>query len=203
MVPGLLSKFWSGGIEITMSILKQALSFLIIASAFSTQAQDYVPKAEGTAITFSIKNFGLTVEGSMSGLAGNLTFDPGSLATSMFDVTLKAESINTGIDLRDSHLKKEEYFDVENYPSIRFTSLKIVKLKEGYSVTGLLKIKNIEKEVTFPFTVQKSTAGNSNGAGFFGSFSIDRRDFGVGGRSFSMADEVQIDLKVNTTLPDS
>jgi polyisoprenoid-binding protein YceI len=181
-----------------MSILKAVIAFFLIGLVFCTQGQNLAPTAEETSITFSIKNFGLTVEGSMSGLAGNITFDPGSLGTSMFDVTLKTASINTSIDLRDSHLKKEEYFDVENYPSIRFVSSKIAKLKDGYSVTGLLKIKKIEKEVTFPFSVQTSTEGGSNATSFSGSFTIDRRDFGVGGRSFSMADEVQINLKVKT-----
>ncbi|MEQ9373972.1 MAG: YceI family protein [Imperialibacter sp.] len=182
-----------------MSVLKTVLAFLAVALSLSVFGQGYVPASNGTAITFSIKNFGINVEGAMNEIAGQITFDPTNLTKSIFDVTLQTSSLNTGIDLRDSHLKKEEYFDVENYPSIRFISSTIVKLSDsGYRVTGLLKIKETEKEVIFPFTVQKSTKNDDTVIVFSGSFAINRRDFGVGGRSFSMADEVQIDLKVNT-----
>jgi polyisoprenoid-binding protein YceI len=59
-------------------------------------------------------------------------------------------------------------------------------------VFGNLTIKDVTQEVKFPFTVTPKDGGYL----FEGEFKINRRDFGVGGRSFSMADELKVELSV-------
>ena len=54
---------------------------------------------------------------------GDIVFNPDDLAKSLFRVRIKAESINTDNESRDEHLKEETYFDVKNYPMIRFVSV--------------------------------------------------------------------------------
>lgn len=87
----------------------------LLLLCFSTHAQ---------AVKFKIKNFGLVVDGSFSDPKGDISFNPQNLEDANFNITIDAASINTGIDLRDKHLRKEEYLDIETYPHIKFASTK-------------------------------------------------------------------------------
>ena len=65
--------------------------------------------------------------------------------------------------------------------------------KEGYLyMFGVITIKNISKEISFPF---KQTS-KDGGILLEGEFKLNRKDFGVGGNSFSMSDEVNLELSV-------
>ena len=155
------------------------LSLLILTALFAT-SQEYQPADQGSSVTFKIKNFGFNVEGSFSGLQGKIAFDPKEPAKASFDVSVDAASVNTDNSLRDGHLKEEDYFDVKNHARIRFVSTSVVPGKEGkYTVSGKLTIKSTTKDIAIPFTA--SPMGNDYI--FSGSFTINRRDFGVGGSS--------------------
>jgi polyisoprenoid-binding protein YceI len=145
-------------------------------------------------VTFKIKNFGLWVKGSFNGLTGEIRFDQLNPSNTLFNVSVDANSIETGIDLRDNHLRKEEYLYVQNYPRIKFLSSNVMKgdNQNEWIVKGHLTIKEVTKEISFPFLVEARNGYNL----FTGEFVINRRDFDVGGKSFSMADELTIQLSV-------
>lgn len=134
------------------------------------------------------------VEGSISGFDGEIKFDPQNVATALFSVSVDARTVNTGNSLRDNHLKKEEYLDVKNYPRIKFVSKRVIKsdTPNTWIMTGEMTIKNVTKEISFPFSVSR----NNERDNFKGEFRINRRDFGVGGKSFSMADELRVMLNI-------
>lgn len=155
----------------------------------------YAQSDKPIPVQFNIRNFGVTVVGTLGELKGEIKFDPQHPEQAYFNVTVDVNSIDTGIDLRDKHLKKEEYFDIKNYQVIWFISSKISRgdAPNTWRVTGKLLIKNITKEISFPFY-----ASQEEGADFLnGEFVINRRNFGVGGRSISLSDEVRIILRVN------
>lgn len=153
----------------------------------------YHPVAGESSVRFSLKNFGFRTGGSLDAPTGDIVFNPDELSNSSFRVTIKAESINTDNETRDEHLKAETYFDVKNYPLIRFVSSSVKETdKKGlYQTTGILTVKNKSKEITMPFTAEK----NGNGWTFSGSFKMNRRDYDVGGSS-TLSDEVTVDIKV-------
>src|SRR6476659_8359323 len=98
--------------------MKSVLSVLIFLSGIlPIHAQSYKPANDASEIKFTIKNFGLNVTGKISGLSGTIQFNPSNLSASSFNVSVDANTINTGIDMRDNHLKKEEYFNVAKYPA--------------------------------------------------------------------------------------
>lgn len=165
---------------------------VLITAVFNIQAQQYKPVAEKSNITFTIKNFGINTSGSTTGLKGTIKFDANNVAASSFNVSVEANTINTNNNMRDDHLKKEDYFNVAKYPAISFVSTGITGSKDQYTVTGNLTIKGVSKSVSFPFT----TKNDANGLTFSGSFEINRKDFGVGGSSAVLGNSVTIDLKV-------
>jgi polyisoprenoid-binding protein YceI len=166
-----------------------------LLAANQSQAQ-YKPTEQGSEIKFTIDNFGFGVGGSFKGLQGSIDFDPLSGAAGHFDVSIDASTVNTDNSLRDSHLRNDSYFDVKNYPRIRLVSTKITPTGTAgtFQFTGLLTIKNVTKEVSFPFTV--SAAGD--GLSFKGSFTIKRKDFSVGGTS-TISNELTVSLNVVAT----
>src|SRR5580693_9516283 len=100
-------------------------SFLIISLITITGifvSDQYKPEDQGSSVLFKIRNLGFNVSGSFSGLDGNIQFDPNNLATCNFDVSIDANTVNTDNNMRDNHLRNETYFDVKNYPRIRFVS---------------------------------------------------------------------------------
>ncbi|MBS1598839.1 MAG: YceI family protein [Bacteroidetes bacterium] len=168
--------------------------FLILISISSTFANaQYQVADNGSSVQFKIKNLGFGVSGSFGGLQGKILFDPGKLEDAVFDVSIDANSVNTGIDMRDDHLRKESYFDVTKYPRIRIVSTKITNTgKNNFLFSGKLTIKNQTKDISFPFTVEQVSAGYL----FKGSFKVKRKDFGVGGNS-TISDELEVSLNVN------
>ena len=90
-----------------------AIAFITIAAIATTS---WTPTTG--SVVFHIKNAGITVDGKFSGLAAAIKFDENDLANSSIYASVKATTVNTGIDKRDEHLLKAEYFDVANHPKI-------------------------------------------------------------------------------------
>ena len=173
--------------------MKALICFIILLPGlFAVNGQQYKPVDDKSEVKFIIKNFGINTNGSLAGLKGTIKFDPQNLSSSSFNVSVDVNTVNTDVDSRDSHLKKEEYFNVEKYPAISFTSTNMSMEQGKYKVTGNLTIKGVTKTISFPFTVEKQ----DNGLIMNGEFSIDRKDFGVGGSSAVLSNTVNVDLKV-------
>jgi polyisoprenoid-binding protein YceI len=168
------------------------LFFVLSSGSF---AQSYKPVDDGSSIKFRIKNFGFNVGGKFSGIQGAVKFDPANLPASSFDVSIDAASINTDIDARDNHLRKPEYFDVKNFPRIKFVSTKVTNSTKAGTlfVFGRLTIKNTTKDISFPFTADPKGSGYH----FKGEFRLNRRDFGVGGDN-TISDNLTVFLDINT-----
>jgi polyisoprenoid-binding protein YceI len=172
---------------------KKIAALLMIVMPGRWALPQYKPASEGSVIQFKIKNLGFSVDGSFTGLSGTILFDPNSLAESVFDVSVDAGQINTDNHMRDDHLKKETYFDVEHYPRIQLLSSKITaSSKKGVLIfSGKLSIKKQSKDISFPFTAEPYNGGYL----FKGSFNLNRKDFDIGGTS-TISDMVEVSLSV-------
>jgi len=175
-------------------MIKKVLTAIALFCVVTAFGQNYTPTDAGSKVRFVIKNFGINTGGTFEGLTGTVIFDPANLAGASFNVTVDAKTVNTDVEARDNHLRKEEYFDVEKYPKLSFRSTKITTTnKEGYLyMFGVITIKNTSKEISFPF---KQTS-KDGGILFDGEFKLNRLDFGVGGKSFSMSDELSVELSI-------
>ena len=175
-------------------MLKRIFTAVALFNTFLVFSQTYTPTDEGSKVRFVIKNFGINTGGTFDGLSGNITFDPAALTAASFNVSVDAKTVDTDMEARDNHLRKAEFFDVEKYPKLSFRSTKITTTnKEGYLfMFGVITIKNVSKEISFPF---KQTS-KDGGILFEGEFKLNRRDFGVGGKSFSMADDLTVELSI-------
>src|ERR1043166_6080387 len=128
------------------------LKILIVLTPFFFLADTGSWKVKSSAITFKIKNAGLTVDGSFTGLEADIRFDPLKPETANIKASVDAKSINTGNDMRNGHLKKEEYFSVDKFPKITLQSVKIEKTGPiTYNGAFNLTMKGVTKPVLIPF----------------------------------------------------
>lgn len=141
-------------------------------------------------IRFQIKNAGLTVTGTFSGLNATIRFDPASPQQAFIRASVPVNTIKTGIGLRDKHLLKPEYFDAKKFPNVLLESVSIRKTgADQFEGTFKLTIKGTERQVKLPFTV---SAANE----FAGSLRLNRLDYGVGKSSLLLADDVDVSIRV-------
>lgn len=150
-------------------------------------------QVQSSSVTFKIKNAGFTVDGKFGTVEAAILFDMNNLEQSSIEASITTQTIDTGIEGRDTHLRKPDYFDATKYPKINMKSQKITKLANGtYEGTFLLTLKGITKEVKIPFSYTENGASATYG----GEFKINRLDYKVGGKSWVMSDNVTIKIIV-------
>ena len=122
------------------------------------------------------------VRGSFTDFEGAGYLDAANPAASNVQLTIQAKSINTGNDERDAHLKNNDFFDMETYPTITFASTAVEQVDaENFKVTGDLTIKGITKPVTIDleYTGSATDPFTNQRVGFEGKTVVNRKDWGV------------------------
>ncbi len=135
-----------------------------------------------TFINFGVERFMVgEVTGRFNEFEGKVIYNPEDLSQTIIDVTIKTESIDTGFEVRDGHLKGNTWLDVEKFPRINFKSKKIFLVDDQTQITADLTIHGVTKEVTFPLTIKGPFVDptKSNSIGLSGELIINRQDFGI------------------------
>ena len=143
---------------------------------------------------YTIRFAGKKAEGTFSGLAGTVVYDPADLGSATMRVAVDATTIKTGNSLKDKHARGDSWFDVAKYPKIYFQSTAFARAGSGYVVRGDLTLHGVKKPVAIPF--QFSQQG---GKGVFtGQFKVNRKDFGINGNAlgFTVGEELDVTLRV-------
>jgi polyisoprenoid-binding protein YceI len=154
----------------------------------------------GSEVSFRIRNAGLTVDGSFTGLRADVRFDPERPADGQITAYVPADSIQTGIALRDRHLRQSDYFDTARHPDIRMVSKALRATGKGaYEGDFELTLKGTTRTVTVPFRFEPRAV--RGGGTLRGSFTLNRRDYSIGGSSWLLSDEVTVTLRLEVVPP--
>jgi polyisoprenoid-binding protein YceI len=144
-----------------------------------------------TAAEFSVRHMMVTfVRGHFKNVHGTLVFDPANPSAASAEVTIDAAGIWTGEADRDAHLKSADFLDVEKYPKITFKGNRVELAGANEAVlTGELTIRGVTRTVPLrvqylgqwqtPWWEDGVDKGPKTRAGFVGTTSINRHDFGV------------------------
>lgn len=118
--------------------------------------------------------------GRISDISGTFTANNGAADGANFDITVKAESIDTGTKKLDDHLRSPDFFNVKEFPTMTFKSTG-AKAKDGkLEVTGDFTMHGVTKPVTAAIEFTGGKAGPmGERAGYEAVFTIKRSDFGV------------------------
>jgi len=139
--------------------------------------------AAHSGINFSIRHMVVSkVRGRFAKYTGTLSLDDSDITRSVVEATIDAASIDTGTPERDVHLRSADFFDVEQFPVLRYRSTRIERLSaERYRVVGDLTIRGVTREVELDVDYggrAKDPWGNER-VGFVARASVDRKDFGL------------------------
>jgi polyisoprenoid-binding protein YceI len=139
--------------------------------------------ATHTDVIFATKHMMVTtVRGKFATVEGSLQLDVENPAASRGSFSVKAASINTGVEQRDGHLRSADFLDTETYPEITFVTTGVAaKGGNDYAVTGDLTIRGVTHPITFEtefLGLYQSMAG-ARRAGFHGVAKVNREDWGL------------------------
>ena len=165
--------------------------FALISLSVDAQALK-ISTTESTA-AFKIKNLGITVNGTIGGLQGNIIFNAGNPASSIFHATAAISTIYAVSNGCAEHLKSPDFFDVNKYPVIDSVGTKVTsKGNNIYSASAVCTMHGVSKKIEFDFTASPK----GNGYLFTAGFSLNRRDYGVGGKTLTLGDDVDVKLSI-------
>lgn len=135
-------------------------------------------------VQFKIKHLMITnVTGSFNIFAASVATEDEDFSKAKISFTADVNSINTGNEQRDGHLKAPDFFDAATYPQIKFVATKADNIDNdgSYELYGDLTIRDVTKNVKLSVEfggVVKDMYGNTK-AGFTINGKINRKDFGL------------------------
>ena len=145
-------------------------------------AAEYTVDPSHAFIQFRISHLGYSVlAGRFNDFGGTFDWDQDNPAGSAIDVTIRTASIDTNWAERDKHIRGEDFLDVEHFPVATFTSSKFTGDAQRGKLEGILTLHGVSKTVT----LDVHTVGEGDDpwggyrAGFAGTTTIDRTDFGI------------------------
>jgi len=189
--------------RILMNMTAVVFAFAIPASA---QVETWNIDPAHSAAQFSVRHMGIsTVRGAFTKTGGVVKYDPTDPSKTSIEAAIDANSVDTGVEMRDKDLRSANFLDVQNYPILTFKSKRTDPAGPGkLKVTGDLTIHGATKEVVLdvegPTPPIKDTRGNLH-MGASASTKISRKDFGVSGAPAMVGEEVSIVIDVELVKP--
>ena len=167
-------------IRATTALLLLALAPLAMASKSNIAAKETfnIDSVHSTAI-FRVQHLGAgNFYGRFNELEGTIDWDAEDGPS--FDVSIKIESVDSGNEALDKHLKNADFFDAKQFPTMTFKSSGAKKMGDNWKVTGEMTMHGVTKpvEVDMEF-VGRADVGRGDRVGFETTFTIKRSDFGM------------------------
>lgn len=155
------------------------------------------------------------VTGWFNKVRGSLTYDGKNITKAKVIAHIEADSLNSGSNMRDFHLKSEHFFDVKKFPDISFESSAVVPLSQGkFKMTGDLTIRGTKKKVSLdcqgPTGPIFDKEHKQYRIGVIARTKLSKKDFGmtwnreVAKGFFLVADNAEITLEIECVgIPDA
>jgi len=185
---------------------------VMVGSPTVVQAADYTLDPYHSKAEFSVRHMMISnVSGEFAKVTGTAQYDGKDVKSIKVDATIDANSIDTGNEDRDKHLRNKDFFDTEKYPTIKFVSKSAKPAGKGqFKLTGDLTMHGVTKPVTLDVEGPTPEINDKHGNMKLGAEAktvINRKDFGIsygglmdnGGAAVS--DEVKITLNIELARP--
>ena len=155
--------------------------------------RNWVVNKDHSEILFEIPylKFG-KVTGRFSQFRGHITYDKDETLIEKISMVIFVDSINTGNNLRDGHLKSKDFFDIKNYPRITFNSSQISPLAPGkFKAIGELSIHGQTRQAEIHFNLSELVKDTWGKPSIMGNFSgkIQRKEYGLTWNKFIEKEE--------------
>jgi polyisoprenoid-binding protein YceI len=134
-------------------------------------------------VEFAVKHLMIsTVKGRFGDVKGTVLYNESDPKQSRVDIEIGTHSIDTRAEQRDAHLRSPDFFDVEQFPTMKFTSKRIEGDPNGeFKLIGDLTVRDHTREITLDSEFQGRNRDPWGGErmGFEAKGKINRKDFGL------------------------
>jgi polyisoprenoid-binding protein YceI len=165
-----------------------------------------------SSAAFRIKHMMVSsVSGSFHKVTGNIHYNGKNLKDASVEAVIDATTVSTGEAKRDEHLRSADFLAVDKYPTLKFTSKKIVPTKHGrFDIFGDLTLHGVTKQVVLhaePLSQPVKGPDNKLRMGAEATATINRKDFGLsfdklmdnGGALIDDNVNIQLDLEFTSS----
>lgn len=159
-------------------------------------------------VGFSVRHLMSKVRGTFEEFTGQIVTEDDPVQSTVTAIVEMA-SVDTGVEMRDNHLRSGDFFGVEENPKMTFVSTTLRQDGDRWVLTGDLTIRDITKAVELELSylgVDPTGMEGESRIGFEASTSINRKDFSVNwglvteGSKIMVGDRVDITLDVQAVL---
>lgn len=163
---------------------KFLFSLLIVSvSVFASAQQAWSNDPAHSRLGFVVKHLSIAdISGNFSNFSVKVITTQPDYSDMKVTLTANVASINTGVEMRDNHLRSADFFDVEKYPELKFVSTGVKKVSDKkFVLTGDLTMHRVTKPVTLDVTYNGSALNMSKKEvfGFHITGVLNRVDFGI------------------------
>lgn len=188
-------------------ILKQALASIaatLLLGSFAQAADTYKVDPLHTSVSFSVRHLGINnVKGKFKEFEGALVLEGDSFKEA--SGTIQVQSVDTGVEKRDNHLRTADFVDAEKYPTITFKTKRVEKGGSGQLVLiADFTMRGVTKELRLPARMSKPTKDPWGGVrvGLEAKTKLNRKDYGINYNDLletgAMAGGEEVELEINT-----
>lgn len=177
-----------------------ALAISAAMAPATDAAETYKIDPVHTVVLFKIDHLGVSnFYGRFNDVSGEFTFDEKDPSKSSFEVTVKADSVDTNEAKRDQHIKSPDFLNAKQFPVITFKSKTIDKMKDGsYRATGEFQLHGVKKDMTID--IEPTGAGEDPWGGFRRGFetgfAIERSKHGMSYMQGGLGDKIELIVAV-------
>ena len=161
------------------------IPLLLVVAVLGVHAQTTKWKADKahSQVRFSVSHMVIAeVTGRFKDFDVSLEQTADDFTGSRLDAVIQSGSVNTDNEMRDKHLRSDDFLNAEKFPGITFKSTSFEKTgKDTYKIAGNLTIRDVTKPVVLDAIYNGSITdpmGNTR-AGFKATTTINRFDYGV------------------------
>ncbi len=153
---------------------------------------------------FAVKHMMVsTTKGRFADFEGVIEIDEEHPTLSSVRASIDTASVDTKEATRDEHLRSDDFFSSERFPTMTFASTRVERVdEENYRVIGDLTIRDVTREVVLDteFSGQAADPWGNQRAGFTATTKINRKDFGLNWNNVLEAGGVLVSDTVKITL---
>lgn len=198
--------------SIRNALLTSLAGGLVLALPAFAGSNDWKFDPTHSRAGFEVKHMMIsTVRGDFSKVSGTAQYDGKNISSIKVDATIDANSINTGNEDRDKHLRNKDFFDTEKFSEIKFVSKSAKAAGKGrFKLLGDLTMHGVTKPVTLDVEGPSAKINDKHGnwkVGASATAKVNRKDFGLtyGGLMDNggamVGDEVKIVLDIELAQP--
>ncbi len=156
-------------------VVVRAALLLLLPLGAAAEPRVYAIDPARSQIRFHAISRFMDADGRFHRFGGELRLEDQRLETASGRVTVEVASIDTGIGMRDNHLRSDDFFDAPRYPQATFAVGGVRREGERVTVSGELTIRDVTRPLTVPVTV----AVADGTIRVTGELTLNRREFGI------------------------